>query len=309
MKSYVARHVGITLFAAALALTGCTAIGTKSDVVSVIGDGKAKTCNQALDVAKKAAVENANGTYLTSKQSVDNGRYDESINEHSGGFVVNYEVLDQSSGNPCKVQIKADVRTQYNKISNSDDKPIDLTGYKKLVQQQGDAENAILKTFEKYPPVVIKKTFDTNTKNLVVTFAPQPKFLEDVEGILASQVKPRIFRSGFSSVISGFGKKRDQISTYYQGLCFQKDSSTLYCYDIQIRRFGVIVTVDGMNKDDAIGRRTVFNDTNLGKHCDDELCAMNFPIARPQTVERMMVHLSQDFPGNRSSINIKLIPW
>jgi hypothetical protein len=63
------------------------------DVVTVQASGTGDTCKQALDAAKRSALDRANGSFLHSVERDDNGRYSSKIEEYSGGVVKSYKYL------------------------------------------------------------------------------------------------------------------------------------------------------------------------------------------------------------------------
>lgn len=83
----------------------------------VIVRGKGKTCEQAVENAKIAAVDTAVGLWLSAEQQTDGKQYAERITSYSGGLITKYEVLQN---NCTDVTIKAVVVPRTNKmVSNS----------------------------------------------------------------------------------------------------------------------------------------------------------------------------------------------
>lgn len=288
----------------ALLLLGCahSSMTNSEAVVKVQAQGSGKSCSDAIDIAKKVAVENTNGAYLSSSQSLDNGKYNESLREYAGGFVESYKVLQQSVGVPCKVIIEAVVRTQYNKVNRADSEPIDLSGYNKLVKQYGTAELAIIKSFEKYPPIATRKTYNPKTKELDVEVEMQPKFLEDTQGILRAVEKPKVFSSGFGKLL--FGAKRQKLYAYAGGYCFYEGNSKLNCYTQSSSGLGFKVLVN--NKPTLGGgdfQKFAFNLVDVtSEYCDEEMCSERFPLPTKRTIH---THVEAD----GDVLDIRLEPW
>lgn len=290
-------------FLLALLLLGCAhgSVTNDNSLIKVQAKGTGASCSDAIDVAKKVAVENANGAYVSSSQSLDNGKYNESLREYAGGFVESYKVLQQSAGVPCKVVIEAAVKTQYNKINRTDSKPIDLSGYNKLVKQYGTVEAAIVKSFEKYPPIATKKTYNPKTKELDVEVEMQPKFLEDSQGILRTVEKPKVFRSGFGNL--RFGAQREKLYSYEGGYCFYVDDSTLNCYTQSSSRLGFKVLVNNKPTHGGGFELFAFYGVGMGKeYCDEDTCAERFPLPK-----KRIIHTHVE--SGEDTLNIRLEPW
>jgi len=79
---------------------------TTCSAVEIVATGYGKTQQEALDNAKVAAVDRANGLWLNGQQNVRDGKYSEKITTYSGGVIRTYEVIDQTNE---RVTIKADV--------------------------------------------------------------------------------------------------------------------------------------------------------------------------------------------------------
>lgn len=102
----------------------------------VIVTGKGKTCDQAIENAKIAAVDTAVGLWLTAEQDTDGKQYAERITSYSGGLITKYEVLTNECTN---VTIKATVVPRSNRmISNSAS-----LNKESLTQLQAQIENDI----------------------------------------------------------------------------------------------------------------------------------------------------------------------
>lgn len=83
----------------------------------VIVTGKGKTCDQAIENAKIAAVDTAVGLWLTAERDTDGKQYAERITSYSGGLITKYEILTNECTN---VTIKATVVPRSNRmVSNS----------------------------------------------------------------------------------------------------------------------------------------------------------------------------------------------
>ena len=79
---------------------------TTCSAVEIVATGYGKTQQEALDNAKVAAVDRANGLWLNGQQNVRDGKYSEKITTYSGGVIRTYEIIDQTNE---RVTIKADV--------------------------------------------------------------------------------------------------------------------------------------------------------------------------------------------------------
>ena len=79
---------------------------TTCSAMEVVATGYGKTQQEALDNAKVAAVDRANGLWLNGQQNVRDGKYSEKITTYSGGVIRTYEVIDQTKE---RVTIRADV--------------------------------------------------------------------------------------------------------------------------------------------------------------------------------------------------------
>jgi hypothetical protein len=79
---------------------------TTCSAVEIVATGYGKTQQEALDNAKVAAVDRANGLWLNGQQNVRDSKYSEKITTYSGGVIRTYEVIDQTNE---RVTIKADV--------------------------------------------------------------------------------------------------------------------------------------------------------------------------------------------------------
>ena len=79
---------------------------TTCSAMEVVATGYGKTQQEALDNAKVAAVDRANGLWLNGQQNVRDGKYSEKIVTYSGGVIRTYEIVDQTNE---RVTIKADV--------------------------------------------------------------------------------------------------------------------------------------------------------------------------------------------------------
>lgn len=69
------------------------AFNAQADVITVQASGTGDTCKQALDAAKRSALDKANGSFLHSVERDNNGRYSSNIEEYSGGMVKSYKYL------------------------------------------------------------------------------------------------------------------------------------------------------------------------------------------------------------------------
>lgn len=61
--------------------------------VTIKASGTGDTCKQALDAAKRSALEKANGSFLHSVEKTKNGSYEAKIEEYSGGVIKSYKYL------------------------------------------------------------------------------------------------------------------------------------------------------------------------------------------------------------------------
>ena len=81
--------------------------------VVVQSSGTSDTCDQALTNAKRYALEKVNGTWVSSIQRADNGKYDEEIVQYSGGVIKSYKYIR----NDCTfVIIEAEVMKRSNRV-------------------------------------------------------------------------------------------------------------------------------------------------------------------------------------------------
>ncbi len=64
-----------------------------SDVLTVQASGEGYTCRQALDNAKRSALEKANGSFLHSVERDVNGKYTSKVEEYSGGVIKSFKYL------------------------------------------------------------------------------------------------------------------------------------------------------------------------------------------------------------------------
>lgn len=64
-----------------------------NDVTTVQASGTGDTCKQALDAAKRSALDKANGSFLHSVERDVNGRYSSKVEEYSGGVIKSYKYL------------------------------------------------------------------------------------------------------------------------------------------------------------------------------------------------------------------------
>jgi hypothetical protein len=61
--------------------------------VTIQASGTGDTCKQALDAAKRSALEKANGSFLHSVEKYKDGSYHAKIEEYSGGVIKSYKYL------------------------------------------------------------------------------------------------------------------------------------------------------------------------------------------------------------------------
>jgi hypothetical protein len=81
--------------------------------MEVVATGVGKTCDQALENAKVAAVEKVSGLWMTAQRHTDGEKYNESITDYTGGVIKSYTIVS----NECtKVTIDAQVVPRTNKI-------------------------------------------------------------------------------------------------------------------------------------------------------------------------------------------------
>ena len=69
------------------------AFNAQADVTTVTASGTGDTCKQALDAAKRSALEKTNGSFLHSVERDQNGRYTSNVEEFSGGMIKSYKYL------------------------------------------------------------------------------------------------------------------------------------------------------------------------------------------------------------------------
>ena len=113
--------------------------------VVVKSSGVGNTCEQALTNAKKAALEKVNGSWVTSTERVNNGKYTEDIVQYSGGVIKSYKYLKDE----CTfVIIEAEVmkrsnRVQMEKADVSRQQIIHIDGIKEQVERKKQAVDSI----------------------------------------------------------------------------------------------------------------------------------------------------------------------
>lgn len=113
--------------------------------VVVKASGVGDTCAQALTNAKKAALEKVNGSWVTSTERVNNGKYSEDIVQYSGGVIKSYKYLKDE----CTfVIIEAEVmkrsnRVQMEKADVSRQQIIHIDGIKDQVDRKKQAVDRI----------------------------------------------------------------------------------------------------------------------------------------------------------------------
>lgn len=113
--------------------------------IKVQASGVGDTCDQALLNAKKAALEKVNGSWVTSTERVNNGKYSEDIVQYSGGVVKSYKYLKDE----CTfVIIEADVmkrsnRVQMEKADVSREQIVHIQGLKEQVDRKKQAVDRI----------------------------------------------------------------------------------------------------------------------------------------------------------------------
>lgn len=113
--------------------------------IKVQASGVGDTCDQALLNAKKAALEKVNGSWVTSTERVNNGKYTEDIVQYSGGVVKSYKYLKDE----CTfVIIEADVmkrsnRVQMEKADVSREQIVHIQGLKEQVDRKKQAVDRI----------------------------------------------------------------------------------------------------------------------------------------------------------------------
>ena len=69
------------------------AFSAHAEVTTVQASGTGDTCKQALDAAKRSALDKANGSFLHSVERDVNGRYTSYVEEFSGGVIKSYKYL------------------------------------------------------------------------------------------------------------------------------------------------------------------------------------------------------------------------
>ena len=83
---------------------------------TVEATGKGNTCDQALENAKRLAVDKAVGAWMYGERVVDQDKYREKMVEYSGGLIKSYSIVS----NDCTtVTIKAEVVPRSNKINTN----------------------------------------------------------------------------------------------------------------------------------------------------------------------------------------------
>lgn len=85
---------------------------TCAHAVEVIVTGFGQSASEALGNAKELAVGEVAGTFIVGRNHTDGKRYDSSIEEHVGGYIKHYEVINaREEGRVHSITIRAEVDT------------------------------------------------------------------------------------------------------------------------------------------------------------------------------------------------------
>ena len=109
--------------------------------VTVQASGTGDTCKQALDAAKRSALDKANGSFIHSVERDQNGRYSSNVEEYSGGMIKSYKYLrDDCTFVIIEVQVvpRSNV-VQINGNELRNDQIIHLQGIKEAEDQKQKA--------------------------------------------------------------------------------------------------------------------------------------------------------------------------
>jgi hypothetical protein len=113
--------------------------------VKVVASGFGDTCAQALVNAKKNALEKVNGSWVSSIERANNGKYSEEIVQYSGGVIKSYKYLRDDC---TYVILEAEVmkrsnRVQMEKANVSSQQIVHINGIKEQADRKKQAVDAI----------------------------------------------------------------------------------------------------------------------------------------------------------------------
>lgn len=113
--------------------------------VKVVASGFGDTCAQALVNAKKNALEKVNGSWVSSIERANNGKYSEEIVQYSGGVIKSYKYLRDDC---TYVILEAEVmkrsnRVQMEKANVSSQQIVHINGIKEQSDRKKQAVDAI----------------------------------------------------------------------------------------------------------------------------------------------------------------------
>lgn len=158
-----------------------------ADVLTVQASGMGDTCKQALDAAKRSALDKANGSFLHSVSRDTNGRYSSHVEEYSGGVIKSFKYLRDD----CTfVIIEAQVArrsniVQFTGIDIKNDQIVHLQGLKeeqdrkqKAIQLINNRREAVFFSQEKTEMAPIEGTSDVQV-SIKGTFAYKDKWKAD----------------------------------------------------------------------------------------------------------------------------------
>lgn len=146
-----------------LLLAAFVALNAQAEVKTVQASGTGTTCNQALDAAKRSALEKVNGSFIHSFEKVKDNSYTGTINEYSGGVIKSYKYLRDD----CTfVIIEAQVDVRSNVVQfNGTDLDRDQILHIKGIKEERDRKQSAVRLLDNRREAVYFKT-DKITMNV-----------------------------------------------------------------------------------------------------------------------------------------------
>lgn len=146
-----------------LLLAAFVALNAQAEVKTVQASGVGDTCKQALDAAKRSALEKVNGSFIHGVERAKDNSYSSNIEEYSGGVIKSYKYLRDD----CTfviIEAEVDVRSnvvQFNGSNLNKDQIIHIKG----IKEERDRKQSAVRLLDNRREAVYFKT-DNITMNV-----------------------------------------------------------------------------------------------------------------------------------------------
>jgi hypothetical protein len=165
------------------------AFSAQAEDATIQASGTGETCKQALDAAKRSALEKANGSFLYSVERDNNGKYYSQVEEYSGGVIKSFKYLRDD----CTfVIIEAQVArrsniVQFTGVDVKNDQIVHVQG----IKDEQDRKQKAVKLIDNRREAIYFKATDTSMQlvdnvvgvTLSGTFAFKDKWKADYKDI------------------------------------------------------------------------------------------------------------------------------